>query len=378
MQEAIIIGGGIAGLSAAIALQKVGIECKVYEKAPEIRAVGAGIVMASNALQVFGNLGLAENIINAGAALAEFTISNEKFQPIQNMSQNWIREKYGFGNIAIHRADLQKVLIEALGKEHLLLGKDFDYFEQAEKKVTAFFKDGSMVAGKFLLGADGIHSAVRHQLFPNIPYRYTNQTCWRGITNIPVPDFLQNKAIEAWGNQRRFGIVPVNKEKIYWFAVLTEKPGGKDEPSRLKEHLKEIFSSFHPYVKELIGETPLDQIIRNDLYDFKPIKKWHNGRVSLIGDAAHATTPNMGQGGCQAVEDAWALFNIFSQTKIPEIAFERFRKKRFAKTSKITNQSFFLGEMAHWKYGRSIRNAFLKLMPEQMGRKQTEWVLNID
>ena len=142
MNKAIIIGGGIAGLSTAIALKKIGIECEVYETTPEIRAVGAGIVMASNALQVFGKFGFADKIIEAGAELENFVISDENFRPIRAMNQNWIREKYGFGNTAIHRADLQNILIEELGRAHLFLGKQFIKFEQKEDKIIAHFKDG--------------------------------------------------------------------------------------------------------------------------------------------------------------------------------------------------------------------------------------------
>ena len=377
MNKVIIIGGGIAGLSAAIALKKIGIECEVYETAPEIRAVGAGIVMASNALQVFGKFGFADKIIRAGAELENFVISDEKFRPIRAMNQNWIREKFGFGNTAIHRADLQNILIDELGREHLFLGKQFLSFEQKENKITAYLKDGTSAKGDFLIGADGIHSAVRNQLFPDIPYRYTNQTCWRGITHITVPEFLKNGAVEAWGNQKRLGVVPVGDEKIYWFAVLSEKPGGKDNPDLLKDYLKNLFSDFHPFGSELIEKTSSNNIIRNDLYDFKPLKKWHNGRVCLIGDAAHATTPNMGQGGCQAVEDAWILHSVFSENKTPQEAFQIFQERRIKKTTRITNQSFSMGQMAHWKYGRGLRNAFLKMLPKSLSQKGIEWVLKI-
>ena len=188
---------------------------------------------------------------------------------------------------------------------------------------------------------------------------------------------MKDKAIEAWGKQKRLGIVPVSNEKIYWFAVLSESPGGKDNPNELKDFLKNLFSDFHPFASELIKSTPLESIIRNDLYDFKPLKKWFEGRVCLIGDAGHATTPNMGQGGCQAVEDAWSLHSAFSRTKNVEEAFDIFQRKRIKKTSRITNQSFSMGQMAHWKYGQGIRNAMLKLLPESISKKGIEWVLKI-
>jgi len=241
-----------------------------------------------------------------------------------------------------------------------------------------FFEDGSSCITDYIIGADGINSKVRQQLFPESKKRYTGQTCWRGVADIKLEKAFKNRGMELWGNQVRFGISEVSPNKIYWFAVALAKANQKDNPKEnLHQKLTQLFEGYHPVVHKIIRATPLEKIIRNDINDLQPLQKWYKNNCCLIGDAGHATTPNMGQGGAQAIEDAWVISNLI--VKYPdENIFEKFQNMRQQKVNFIVKQSWNTGKMAHWKYGTWFRNFLLKNMPNSVLEKSVIKLYQID
>ena len=203
------------------------------------------------------------------------------------------------------------------------------------------------------------------QLFPDSKTRFSGQTCWRGVANIKLSEEFQNRGMELWGNQIRFGISKIANDKVYWFAVAMDKPNQKDDVNLKKQKLLKMYNQFDPLVKELISATPEKAILRNDINDLETLKNWHKGNVCLIGDAGHATTPNMGQGGAQAIEDAYYLGNLI-KSNFNENVFNLFQQKRQSKVNTIVKQSWATGKIAHWKYGRNFRNFLLKSMPKRI------------
>ena len=360
--KALLIGGGIGGLTTAIALEKAGIDTSVYEAAPEIRAVGAGIWMATNAMQVFDRLGLASDVVAAGLPLERICISDNRLRIIQNTEMQMIRDQFGYSITSIARSRLQEVLLKNYGKT-INLAKHCTRFEQNGYGVTAYFNDGSSAQGDILIGADGIHSAVRQQMYPDARLRYSGQTCWRGIASIQLDAPLDKACLEAWGKTARLGFSVLSSSEVYWFAVQKAPRGEKDPPTGIKQKLQERYAGFNQPIPDIIAATPEEKIIRNDIIDLNPIKKWHHGRVCLIGDAAHAMTPNMGQGGGQAVEDAWVLSQILKDAKTPEKAFAIFESKRRKKVNQVVSTSWLIGKMAHISFGQGLRNALLRLVP---------------
>lgn len=361
-----IIGAGIGGLSTALALEKKGIEYHIFEKSPELTEVGAGIWLAPNALQVLNYLGVLADVKNKGNSIDRITLGKANLSPLSDNTQDNIKEQFGFSTIAIHRADLQKILFERIPEEKKSLGKGFQSFEKIEnEKIKLKFDDDTEFISEFLIGADGVNSRVRTQLFPESKTRFSGQTCWRGIAPIEFEKEFEKRGMELWGNQIRFGISKISKDKIYWFAVALDKPNQKDQKDLVKQKLLKMFVNFHPLVNELITATPENNILRNDINDLKPLENWYKNNICLIGDAGHATTPNMGQGGAQAIEDAYYLGNLIQANPNHNI-FKLFQQKRQSKVNKIVKQSWTTGKMAHWRYGKSFRNFLLKNLPKKI------------
>jgi len=365
-----IIGAGIGGLTMGLAFQKFGIDFKIYEKFPKIKNVGAGIGLSPNALQVFEHLGILDEVRKKGNSIERIIFAQPNLTPISDNPQNEVKAKFGYSAIAIHRAELQKILLNRFHSRSIILGKEFEFFStNKNSKIESLFSDGTYVHSEYLIGADGINSKVRNQLFPNSKVRYSGQTCWRGISLIKLNSEFDHRVYELWGNQVRFGFSRISEDNYYWFAVSLDKPKQKDNPNDVKPKLLKMFNNFHPVITKLISNTPNEEIIRNDITDLKPLINWHQNNICLIGDACHATTPNMGQGAAQAIEDAYYLSNL-QNTKPYMNVFNQFQKKRQSKVNSIVNQSFFIGRIAHLKYAQGLRNIILKKIPRKLLMKE--------
>ena len=339
MKQIAIIGAGIGGLTAALAVKQKGFNVTVYESAAEIKPVGAGIGIANNAMQIFKKLGIHKKIENAGVKVSSMYITNNKLQSLSIIDLNEFEVKYGVCNISIHRAVLQNILAEEIGFENIKLSKRLLKIEQNES-VKLFFEDDSIENTDVVIAADGIKSIVRNLLFEPSQIRDAKQICWRGVSKISLTKEYNNKAIEAWGKGKRFGFVQINNYDTYWYAVVNQSLVYQNE-----NNLQDLFKHFHTDVLSIIENTSHDTIIKNRIIDLKPIHKWYNKNVCLLGDAAHATTPNLGQGACQAIEDAYLLAELYKEDKLIEIVFKEYQKLRIKKAHAIVNSSWNIGKM---------------------------------
>ncbi len=372
-----IIGGGITGLTTALALNKLGFSCQVYERAPQLNEVGAGIWMQPNALKVLDWVGVGDKVRKAGLQIDGVEFAKPDLTAVRKLNRHNITVNKQNRITSIHRARLQKVLFEAVPKGMAHLGKEYIGHSQEKDKVTIHFH-GDTVTADLLLGADGIHSKIRQQLFPNSDTRYSGQTCWRGISNMNLPFDQKRNGLEAWGPKIRFGFAAISDTEVYWFAVAKAPEGQKDLKSTVKLKLQLLFKNFHPLVHELLEQTPQEKIIRNDISDLRRLKTWHQERVCLIGDAAHATTPNMGQGGGQGVEDAYYFSNILSRSNDYREAYSKFEKERRKKVDYIVNTSWQFGKMAHSPIGQQLFKMMLKWTPEKILEQQVQRMYKIN
>jgi len=370
-----IVGAGIGGLTLGIALKKKGFTINVFEQANEIKAVGAGIVLANNAMQVYDKLGIRASLENQGNIIKAFHLATPDLKPLVGASLQQFEEKYGVRNIAIHRGVLQKELAKHFTDKQLHTGFELDRINRGEDGYELSFKNGQSINSTLVIGADGAHSQVRKAIFPESIIRNTNQICWRGVAEYELPDAFQQELTEAWGKGERFGFVKIAPKTVYWFAVKSFKNGKEDMGN---DQLTHYFNSFHPMVGELIEATPQDQIHVARLSDLKPMKQWYKGSICLLGDAAHAMTPNMGQGAGQSIEDAHILSQCLGLLN-PQEAFERYQKLRLDKVTQIINRSWQIGKVAHFSNPLAVflRNNLMKFTPESVNTKQTEMIFEL-
>lgn len=368
-----IIGAGIGGLTTALALQRRGIGVVIYESASAIKPVGAGIIMANNAMQVFQQLGLKSSIEKAGNKISRLRITDPQLTDLSVIDLHPFEDKYGVHNVAIHRGELQRILTEAVGYEHIHLSKRVSKIEKNED-FTIHFEDNTSVKSQILIGADGLKSVVRNQLFEKSELRNAHQFCWRGVGEIELHERHHHAPVEAWGKGKRFGFVKISDKKVYWYALVNSLSFNTNSVNLL-----ETFREFHPDILEIIANTPNAQIIESEIIDLKPIPQWHSDHVCLIGDAAHATTPNMGQGACQAVEDAYVLGKLLDKGLPLEKTFADYQRLRQKKARMIVNTSWQTGKLSQLEneWGIWARNTLLKLLPSSINQKQMETVFRL-
>ncbi|MDX5422872.1 MAG: FAD-dependent monooxygenase, partial [Hymenobacteraceae bacterium] len=247
--KAIIIGGGIGGLCTAIALQKTGIEAVVYEAAPVLKPVGAGVGLAANAMQGLQRLGVADEVAPRGKELTALTMLDEYGKIISNQNTQPLNERYGISNFVIHRADLHEVLQNHLKPDTLLLGKRCERIQQAGKQVQARFTDGTEVTADLLIAADGINSVVRQQLLPESTPRYAGYTCWRAVIDNPGVDLNMMRSAETWAPQGRVGMAPLKGGKIYWYACINAPERDERMRQMTPEELAAHFAGVHAPVQ---------------------------------------------------------------------------------------------------------------------------------
>jgi 2-polyprenyl-6-methoxyphenol hydroxylase-like FAD-dependent oxidoreductase len=204
----------------------------------------------------------------------------------------------------VHRAELLAELARHVDPESLHLDCECVAFTQDHAGVTARFRSGEEARGDALIGADGLRSVIRTELFGDRATHYAGYTAWRSAVKFECADQLMT---ETWGLGRRFGIVPMSRGRVYWFATLNAVEGERDPDGKSRDRLALLFRGWHEPIEALIAGSQDDSILRNDVYDMEPLPRWSNRRVTLMGDAAHPMTPNLGQGACQAIEDAVVL-----------------------------------------------------------------------
>ncbi|HEY1115163.1 MAG TPA: FAD-dependent monooxygenase [Chitinophagaceae bacterium] len=370
-----ILGGGIAGLTTALALKRIGITATVIEAAPGFRPVGAGIVLAVNAMRAYRQLSLYDALMAAGNRVDQISIYDEQGRIINRTYTPGVE---GLTNLAIHRAELHRVLLEALGDAPIVTGKRSKDVEETERGYRVRFEDGSVADTNYLVVAEGINSPIRKKIVPGSRIRYSGYTCWRGVADNNLLNIHESS--ETWGTKGRFGMVPIGANKVYWFACKNAPPADPRMKAMGTADLLNLFKNYHAPIPAIIRTTPASQLIWSDISDLEPMEHYAFGNLVFIGDAAHATTPNMGQGACQAIEDAMVLANCLKDTPAVPDAFRLFEQRRLERTHYIVKQSWTLGRLAQWENSLAtrLRNAALRAVPKRVFQRQVEKVYETD
>lgn len=368
-----IIGAGIAGLTMGIALKRANIPFVIYEGSDAIKPVGAGIAIANNAMQVYRYLGIADQLQKSGMRISTVLLTDMKLKVLTKSSLKEYEEFYQLENIAIHRSELHRILIENVGMEHIVLGKRLTgMVKETNNTIQLNFTDNSTKTHSYVIGADGVRSQVRQLFFGNYPLRDAKQICWRGVLDFNLPSDYDNVALEGWGRSKRFGFVKLGAKQVYWYYLINEDL--YDENVDVTAYL----DGCNTLVKNMITETPKSAIFRDKIYDLSLMNNWYKNKVAIIGDAAHATTPNLGQGACQAIEDVYVISKLL-ETKSLENALKEFTSIRRVKVQAVVKDSWKLGKIAQLKNPLliSARNLVFKILPSFVKEKQMKTMFKL-
>ena len=376
VSDVVIAGAGIGGLTLAVALQRRGVGVRVFERASQLTAAGAGIGLPANGVKALQRLGLGEAVAKAGMVVERAVILDSRGRQLgSEVDLTDVYRSMGASLVALHRGRLHAVLLDAVADRIVTTGAHVVSFEQQRDSVHVALIDGQRIDTGILVGADGLHSTVRAQLIGARAPVYSGYTSWRGVTpanSVPLP----HRTSESWGRGERFGIVPIGFGEIYWFAVADAPPGGTDVDVR--GELLTRFRAWHEPVGAIIEATPPDRIVRTDIYDREPIARWHTGRVVLIGDAAHPMTPNLGQGAGQAIEDAVVLDECLAASSSIEDALTRYEQRRVARANSIVRASRRFGAIAQWSnpIAAWLRDRAMSLTPASVAVNQARRLMD--
>jgi 2-polyprenyl-6-methoxyphenol hydroxylase-like FAD-dependent oxidoreductase len=375
ISDVVIAGAGIGGLTLAVALKRRGVRVTLLEREAELRPAGAGLALSPNAVVALKQLDLADAALGVGAVINRSAILDAAGRPLgAEIDAARLARDLGAPIVALHRARLHEVLLHAVGRDTVRQGMAISRYEQDTDRVAVFCSNGARMDTSLLVGADGLRSTVRAQLVGDGEPVYAGYTSWRGVTPagaVPTP----SRMTESWGHGERFGIVDIGFGQIYWFAVATAAPGGSD--GDVRRELLSRFAGWHEPVRAIIEATPAAQILRTDISDRRPIHRWHEGRVVLLGDAAHPMTPNLGQGAGQAIEDAVVLGRCLANADEPGAALGQYERLRIARANSIVRGSRALGAVGQLRNPVAVwlRNTAMRLTPASLALAQARRVM---
>src|SRR5260370_4100267 len=373
-KRAIIIGGGIGGVTAAIALKRAGLDVIVFERAEELQEVGSGLPLWTNALRALHKIGLSDELEKLGVQVTSLSVSTWSGDTMADARNDKYLKRLGTITIVVHRAELLALLLKTLGEERVQLGTTWVGFTQDASGVCARFADGQEVQGDVLIGADGIHSVIRTQLFGPIKPGYVGYTCWRGLAHIT------RTGLEtwAWGKGCQFGIIPMSQARVYWFVQKYAPEGEKDKPGGRKNEVLELFHDWHDPIPAVIEATAETDILRNDIYESELLPHWSRGRVTLLGDAAHTMTPNLGMGACQAIEDGVVLGACLKAEADIAAALKLYERRRVRRANSIARMARLVGQAVQLENPlvSNMRDAIMKRLPVSTQLKRLIWILD--
>jgi salicylate hydroxylase len=381
----IIAGAGIGGLTAAACLLKKGFEVRVFEQAPKLGEVGAGIQQSANAVKVLYDLGLRDELEKVAVRPRDYEF--RRFDTGELLHQIAFAEAHekahGAPYYHIHRADIHRILadaVQAMSPGAITLGARATGYSESDSGVRLNFAGGEAVEGDLLVGADGIKSAIRAQIVGETPAVYTGYVAWRLIVpRSRLPADIMEKVGVVWCG-------PKNHAVVYWlcsgdvlnFVGIPERDAWEEESwtqRRPWEELKADYKGWHPKVQSIIDAADRNECFRWALNNRKPINDWSTRRATLLGDAAHPTLPFLAQGAVMAIEDAAVLARSLEGSAGVTEAVDLYQRNRIERTARIVNESTEHGGLYHIVDAEEMKRAFANRNP---AKERAEWLYNYD
>ncbi len=327
---ATVVGGGIGGLAAALALRRAGLTVTVLEAKQELVEAGAGLSLWPNAVHALGALGVADEVVARGAVMDSNLIQRWDGKILGRTNLD-LERRYGAPGICVRRADLLAALHAALGSEGVHTGARVVKLQHTRRGAAAVMAGGGRVDADFLVGADGLHSVVRNALLGDEP-RSLGSIAWRGLAKMRT-----NGGGLALGRGAHAGWLPVDGDYTYWFCCRDGDTGRRI--GDLRTELLELFGRWWDPIPTLIQSTPSREILRHHVYDRPPAWSWGTERLTLLGDAAHPMSPAAGQGACLALEDAVVLASCITRRPDPAAALRLYEAERMPRAARMQRAS---------------------------------------
>ena len=365
----LVIGAGPGGLTAGIALRQAGFEPLVFDRSSAGQDAGSGLTLWPNATKALGYLGLAGPVSTVSQSIRAIAMRSWSGRTLFRLPSTGKPSDHEVQGAALLRSELLSALRNHLDSRALRFGKNCVGYRQHDAGVTALFEDGSEVNGELLIAADGIRSNIRSQLVCPGNLKYAGYTVWRGVAKFTL---AENVGVTAMGRGAQFGFFPLTGNRAYWFACANAPEGNCANRIANGSELLHRFGEWHKPIPELIAATQEGSVIRTDIYDRDPLERWSHGRVTLLGDAAHPSTPTLGQGACQAIEDAVVLAASLKQAAGVPAALARYESQRLKRTSSMTLQARRFGQMGCWTNPVAcwVRDRLIGNIPESVRLRQ--------
>ncbi len=346
--KVLIIGAGMGGLTAGIALSQAGYDVEIYDRVAELRPAGAGISLWSNGVKVLNRLGLGPKIAAIGGLMDSMQYRTQHNEILNNIDLAPLSQTVGQRPYPVARTDLQQMLLSAFpGPVHL--GYECIAIEQDATGVTALFDNGHQAQGDVLVAADGIRSRCRkYVLDTDVAPNYAGYVNWNGL----VPWDATLAPLNTWvifvGDHKRASLMPVGGDRFYFFFDVPLEREAAATGGDLRTDLTQFFAGWPDPVQSLIQQLEPAQTNRVLIHDVGPLETFVNGRVALLGDAAHATCPDLGQGGAQAMEDGFILAQMLLTTNLSvEDALQRYQAERVPRTAAVVQKARHRAEKIH-------------------------------
>jgi len=347
-----IIGAGMAGLTTGIALKKFGHQVSIYEQAEQILPVGAAISLWSNGVKCLNYLGLTDQVAQLGGQMDNLAyVDGLTGDVMTQFSLYPLIEEVGQRPYPVSRAELQNMLMDEFGHADIHLGKKMVALNDDGQQVTVSFADGSEIQTDLLVGADGTHSMTRaYVLGENVPRRYAGYVNWNGLVEVSEDLAPADQWTTFVGEGKRASLMPVANNRFYFFFDVPLPVGLENERSQYKTLLKEYFKDWCPQVQKLIEAIDEQRTNRVEIHDIEPFADFYKGNVVIVGDAAHSTTPDIGQGGCQAMEDAIYLARALQINTLGlQDSLRRYQNKRNERANELVLRARKRCDVTHMK-----------------------------
>ena len=384
-RDIIIVGAGIGGLTAAAVLLQRGHRVRVYEQAPALGEIGAGIQISANASRVLHGLGLEEALSRTAV-----TPTAQQFRLyrsgdlVQEIPLGPAHERsHGAKYYHLHRADLHAALaakVQELDPEAVVLRAAAERFSETRDSITVRFANGTSASGEVLIGADGIKSAIRAQILGPTRAEFTGYVSWRAVvpsSRLPA-DYMERVSTNWMGPNAHVIVYYLRRGELLNFVGLVEDDTWTDESWTVKapwERLKADFAPWHPKVQLLIDAMDKDNCYRWAMYNRPPVTGWSTARATLLGDAAHPTLPFMAQGAAMAIEDGAIIARALEQESSTSAALDLYQRSRYERTSRVQIGSNEMGKLFHLRTEEALRQGFAN---RDLAKERNAWLFSYD